>query len=162
GLGLGGIAKGLPGWMRSGDLGRALEKATLSLVPTRIRFFSGLTRDRATATAFRVPIEQPEDALRVPTLALNHLWRNSARLTWQPLGMLTLNSDLTSTRDLRVYPDSTTLGRLATSERKAFLGIPVGVERDRNLTTALALTPAVASWLRPRLLSSSSFTLSRS
>jgi hypothetical protein len=61
-----------------------------------------------------------------------------------------------------VYPDSTTLGRLATSERKAFLGIPVGVERDRNLTTALALTPAVASWLRPRFLSSSSFILSRS
>ncbi len=162
GLGLGGIARGLPGWMRRGDLGHALEKATLSLVPTRIRFFSGLTRDRATATAFRVPIEQPEDALRVPTLALNHLWRNSAGLTWQPLGMLTLNGDLASTRDLRVYPDSTTLGRLATAERKAFLGIPVGVERDRNLTTGLALTPAVASWLRPRFLSSSSFILSRS
>ena len=65
-------------------LGRALEKATLSLAPTRIRFFSGLSRDRATATAFRVPIEQPEDALRAPTLAPNHLWRNSAGLTWQP------------------------------------------------------------------------------
>src|SRR5262249_49571886 len=84
GLGLGGIARGLPRWMRQGDLGRALDKATLSLAPTRIRFFSGLTRDRATATAFRVPIETPEDALRVPTLALNHLWRNSAGLTWQP------------------------------------------------------------------------------
>ncbi len=161
GLGLGGIAHGLPKWMREGDLGRALEKATVSLVPTRIRLSSGLTRDEATSTAFRVPIEQPEDAFRVPTLALNHLWRNAAGLTWQPFGMLSLSGDLTSTRDLRVYPDSSTIGRVASSNRKAFLGIPAGVERDRNLTTALAFTPGVASWLRPRFLSSSSFILSR-
>jgi hypothetical protein len=162
GLGLGGIARGLPKWMRQGDLGRGIERADVSLLPTRIRFFSGLTRDQATATAFRLPIAQAEDAFRIPTLALNHLWRNSAGLTWQPLGMLTLNSDLSSTRDLRVYPDSTTIGRVALSSRKALLGIPVGTERDRNITTALAFTPGVASWLRPRFLSSSSFILSRS
>jgi hypothetical protein len=161
GLGLGGLARGLPKWMRNGDLGRALERADFSLVPTRLRFSSALSREQSTATAFRIPIEHVEDALRTPTLALNHLWRNAAGLTWQPLGMLTLSSDLTSTRDLRVYPDSTTLGRVASSSRKALLGIPVGTERDRNLTTALAFTPGVASWLRPRLLTSSSFVLSR-
>jgi hypothetical protein len=75
--------------------------------------------------------------------------------------MLSLNGDLTSTRDLRVYPDSSLIGRLAYSERRFFLGVPVGVERDRTLTTALALTPAIASWLRPRFLSSSNFVLSR-
>jgi len=37
----------------------------------------------------------------------------------------------------------------------------VGVERDRALVTALALTPALSSWLRPRFLSTSSFVLSR-
>src|SRR5207249_692324 len=42
-----------------------------------------------------------------------------------------------------------------------FLGVPVGVERDRTLTTALSLTPAIASGLRPRFLSSSNFLLSR-
>jgi hypothetical protein len=39
--------------------------------------------------------------------------------------------------------------------------VPVGVERDRALVTALALTPGISSWLRPRLLSTSSFILSR-
>jgi hypothetical protein len=75
--------------------------------------------------------------------------------------MLSLNGDLTSTRDLRVYPDSTSLGRLAYAERRFLAGIPVGVERDRTLTTALALTPRLSSWLRPRFTTSSNFLLSR-
>ena len=156
-----GLTGVLPKWMREGDFGKRLKGADLSLAPTRIRLSSGLTRDRSIATAFRVPIELSSDALRVPTLALNHLWRNSAGLTWQPLGMLSLSGDLTSTRDLRVYPDSTTIGRVANGSRRGLLGIPVGVERDRNLTTALTLTPSLASWLRPRFLSGSSFILSR-
>ena len=97
----------------------------------------------------------------LPTLALTHLWRNAAGLTWQPLGMLNLSGDLTSTRDLRVYPDSTTLGRLAYAERRFLLGIPVGVERDRSLVTALALTPGLASWLRPRFLFNQQLRASR-
>ncbi len=160
-LPLGGLVKGLPRWMREGDAGKGLQRADFSLVPSRIRFSSGLTRDESNSTAFLVPVVRSDDALFQPTLALTHLWRNSAGLTWQPLGMLNLSGDLTSTRDLRVYPDSTTLGRLAYSERKFLLGVPVGVERDRALVTALALTPAISSWLRPRFLSTSSFVLSR-
>jgi hypothetical protein len=160
-LPLGGIAKGLPRWIREGEAGKSLERADFSLVPSRIRLTSGLTRDEANSTAFRVPVASSDDAFFRPTLALTHLWRNSGGLTWQPLGMLNLSGDLTSTRDLRVYPDSTTLGRLAYSERRFLLGVPVGVERDRTLVTALALTPALSSWLRPRFLTNSSFLLSR-
>jgi hypothetical protein len=159
-LPLGGLVKLLPGFMRKGEVGKSLERADLSLAPTRIRFASGLNRDEANSTAFRLPIERSDDAFQ-PTLALNHLWRNSAGLTWQPLGMLNLSGDLTSTRDLRVYPDSSPLGRLAYAERRFLLGVPVGVERDRALVTAIALTPTVASWLRPRFLSTSNFILSR-
>jgi hypothetical protein len=160
-LPLGGLVGILPGFLRESELGKSLSKATFSLAPTRISFASGLTRDEADATAFRFPVARSDDAALRPTLALNHLWRNAAGLTWQPFGMLTLSSDLTSTRDLRIYPDSLPIGRLAYSERRFLAGIPVGVERDRSLTTALSLTPALASWLRPRFLSSSNFVLSR-
>jgi hypothetical protein len=160
-LPLGGLAGILPKFIREGDAGKALQKASFSLVPSRIRMASGINRDEANSTAFRFPVARSDDRLLRPTLALTHLWRNSGGITWQPLGMLNLNADLTSTRDLRVYPDSTPIGRLAYNERRFLLGIPVGVERDRNLSTALALTPAIASWLRPRLLSSSGFILSR-
>lgn len=160
-LPLGGIAKALPGFMRRGEVGKSLERADFSPAPTRVRLASGLNRDQSNSTAFRFPVARSDDDGFRPTLSLNHLWRNSAGLTWQPLGMLNLSGDLTSTRDLRVYPDSSPLGRLAYSERRFLLGLPVGVERDRTLTTALSLTPNLASWLRPRFLSSSNFVLSR-
>ncbi len=160
-LPLGGLVGVLPRFIRQGDAGKSLQRADFSLVPQRVRFSSGLNRDEANSTAFRFPIARSDDRLLRPTLALSHLWRNSAGLNWQPLGMLNLTGDLSSTRDLRVYPDSTPIGRLAYSERRFFLGIPVGVERDRSLVTAISLTPGLASWLRPRFLSSSSFILSR-
>jgi Motility related/secretion protein len=160
-LPLGGVVKALPGFMRRGEMGKSLERADLSLAPTRIRLASGLNRDESNSTAFLFPVARSDDAAFRPTLALNHLWRNSAGLTLQPLGMLNLSGDLTSTRDLRVYPDSSPIGRLAYSERRFFLGVPVGVERDRSLVTAVALTPTLASWLRPRFLSTSNFILSR-
>jgi hypothetical protein len=160
-LPLGGLVKVLPGFMRKGELGKGLDRADLSLAPTRIRLASGLNRDESNSTAFRLPVESSADDAFRPTLALNHLWRNSAGLTWQPLGMLNLSADLTSTRDLRVYPDSSPVGRLAYAERRFLLGMPVGVERDRSLVSAIALTPTLASWFRPRFLSSSNFVLSR-
>ena len=86
-----------------------------------------------------VPPVRPDDDLVQPTLSLNHLWRNGAGLTWQPLGMLTLNGDLVSTRDLRVYPDSSTLGR--GSLRRATLpawAFRVRVEPVAALTTNLS------------------------
>jgi hypothetical protein len=159
-LPLGGIAKGLPGFIRGGELGKSLARADISLVPTRVRLQSGLSRDESNSTAFRFPVARSDDN-PFTTLSLNHLWRNSAGLTWQPLGMLNLNGDLVSTRDLRIYPDSSPIGRLAYSERRFLLGLPVGVERDRTLTTALALTPNLASWFRPRFITSSNFVLSR-
>jgi hypothetical protein len=160
-LPLGGLVRALPAFIRDGEVGKSLDRADLSLVPTRIRFASSLSRDEANSTAFRFPVARSDDDAFRPTVSLNHIWRNSAGLTWQPLGMLNLSGDLTSTRDLRVYPDSTPIGRLAYTERRFLLGLPVGVERDRALTTALSLTPGLASWLRPRFLSSSSFVLSR-
>jgi len=160
-LPFGGIIKGLPRWIRESEGGKALSNASLSLVPSNVRFNSGLTRNQADYSLFAVPVSRSDDALITPTLSLTHLWSNSGGLTWQPLGMLSLTGDLTSTRDLRVYPDSTSLGRLAYQERRFLLGVPVGVERDRTLTTTLSLAPRLSSWLRPRFTTSSSFLLSR-
>jgi hypothetical protein len=160
-LPFGGLLKGLPKWLRESEGGKALANATFSLAPTNIRWSSGISRDRADYSLFSVPVARPDDPTVLPTLSLTHLWRNSGGLTWQPLGMLSLISDLTSTRDLRVYPDSTSLGRLAYAERRFLLGVPIGVERDRTLTTSLALTPRLSSWLRPRFTTSSNFLLSR-
>ncbi|MBA3658642.1 MAG: hypothetical protein H0W67_03525 [Gemmatimonadales bacterium] len=155
-----GIAARLPRWLRDNS-SRTTDPAILSLVPSNLRLTSSLTRNEGDYSSFGAPVERALDSLVRPTLSLTHLWRNGAGLTWQPLGMLTLNSDLASTRDLRVYPDSTPIGRLAYAERKFLFGVPVGVERDRTLTTALNLTPRISAWLRPRFSTASTFLLSR-
>ena len=126
-----------------------------------MRLRSGLARDESNFFAYVSPVVRPVDATVVPTLALNYVWRNTAGLTWQPLGMLLFNADVASTRDLRQYGDSTAQARLATAERQDLLGIDVGVERDRTTATSLLIAPRIASWFRPRFGTNSNFLLNR-
>ena len=152
----------VPGFLRNTEAGKALAKSQISLVPSTLRLSSGIARDEGEFTSYQVPIFRTADEALIPSLSLNHIWRNAAGLTWQPLGMLLVGGDLTSSRDLRRYADSTALGRLAGQSRRAFLGMDVGVERDRQLGTNVTLTPRLTSWLRPRYSTRSTFVLSRS
>lgn len=160
-LPLGGLLDALPGWLARTDAVQGMRGSRLSLAPTSVRFSSTLTRNATERTSYAVPVERPDDELIRPTTSLTHLWRNVAGLTLQPVGMLTLTGDLASTRDLRRYPDSTTIGRLAGDARKALLGVDAGTERDRTLTTSLTLAPRLTNWLRPRFSTGSNFTLNR-
>ncbi len=160
-LDLGGLVDLLPDFLQESGAAESARRPHLSLVPSNVRWTTALTRNASELTTFQVAVKRPGDD-GLPTISsLTHLWRNAAGLTWQPLTMLTLNGDLSSTRDLRVYPDSSPIGRLAGEARESFLGIPVGVERDRTLATSISLNPRVSDWLRPRYSTSSSFVLSR-
>ena len=161
-LGLGGLVDKLPGFLRRSDGGNSLKSAKFNLAPTSVRLSSGLVRAKSDLIAFQVPVRRAADSLLVPVLSDRNEWRNAAGVSWQPLGMLTMSADLSSTRDLRQYDDTTSLGRLVRESRRSFLGADVGVERDRQLSTSLNLSPRVASWVRPRLVTGSGFVLSRS
>ena len=162
GINLGGVIDKLPGFVRKSEAGEGLRRPFVNLAPSSVRLSSGLTRNQADLISYQVPVRRALDSLLLPVTSLQHLWRNSAGLSWQPVGMLNLGGDLASTRDLRRYPDSTALGRLAGDSRRSLLGMDVGVERDRQLSTSMALTPRITSWFRPRFTSQSSFVLSRS
>ena len=156
-----GLVAAMPRWLRESPVGDGMKHSILALAPTSIRFNSGLTRNEFTFTTYQVAITRPSDSLNHPSLNLTHTWRNSAGLTFQPLGMLTLDGTLASTRDLRRYDDSTSLGRIAGAARRDLLGLDVGVERDRQFGTSMTLVPRVATWLRPRYIRTSSFNLLR-
>lgn len=161
GINLGGLVDALPGFLRKTAGAKGARRFTLALAPTSVRLTSGLTRTQSDVSSFLAPVQRASDSSVSAVLNLSHLWRNSASINLQPLTMFNLSGDLTSTRDLRHYADSTTLGRLAQQARKSFLGQDVGVERDRQFSTSLSLTPVLTSWLRPRYLTGSSFILSR-
>jgi hypothetical protein len=162
GINLSGIVDKLPGFLRASDAGKGLRRPFFTLTPATVRFSSGLSRNQADLISYQVPVTRAADSLLSPSRTLQDLWRNSTGLSWQPVGMLNLTGDLTSTRDLRRYSDSTSLGRLAGESRRSLFGMDVGVERDRQLNTSWSLTPRVTSWFRPRFNSQSSFVLSRS
>ncbi len=161
-LDLSGLVAKLPTFLRESEGGKALARPLLSLVPASVRLNTGLVRNEGDLFAYAVPVRRALDSAVLPSVSLLHTWRNSAGLGWQPFGMLNLRGDLASTRDLRRYPDSTSLGRVAGQARRSLFGMDVGVERDRQLSTSLTLAPRLTSWFRPRYLTTSNFVLSRS
>jgi hypothetical protein len=72
-----------------------------------------------------------------------------------------LRVDVASTRDLRDYGDSTTIGRLIRQGRASLLGQDIGIETQRTFGTLVSLTPRVATWIRPRASLTSSFSFTR-
>ncbi|MBW8773449.1 MAG: hypothetical protein JF590_09195, partial [Gemmatimonadetes bacterium] len=157
-----GLVAGFPKWLRNSPVGEGMRHSILALAPIGIRFNSGLQKNEFSFTTYQVAITRASDTLNRPSLNLTNVWRNSAGLTFQPLGMLTLDGTLASSRDLRRYDDTTALGRLAGASRRELLGLDVGVERDRQFGTSAVLLPRVAAWLRPRYVRTSNFSLSRS
>ncbi len=159
---LDGAVDQLPPWLAKSEGLAASRTTQFNLVPGAVRLGSQLTRAESDFTGYLVPVLRPGDAALQPVVSMTNLWRNSAGVTWQPVGLITFNADLASTRDLREYDDTTSIGRLTDESRKEFLGMDVGVERDRNLNTSISIAPRLTSWLRGRFNTVSSFVLSRS
>ncbi len=133
----------------------------LRLNPSRIHFRSGLIGSDAERFTFLVPIAQPGDTAP-PAISRTRLWQNSGGVQLTPIGGVQLGVDAVSTRDLRDYGDSTTMGRVIRQQRSSLFGGDIGVETQRLLATSLALTPRVAGgWIRPRATVGSSFGFTR-
>jgi motility/secretion related protein SprA len=137
-----------------------LAGVNLRLNPSALTLRSGFAGSNAQRFTFTVPIPRIDDTLP-PSLSQSRLWRNSGRIDLLPLTGVQLSVEAASLRDLRDYGDSTTMGRLLSTQRETFLGLDVGVETQRSLTSALNLTPRVATWIRPRLSAISGFNFNR-
>jgi len=129
--------------------------------PASLRFHSGLTGSDGLLTNYTVPVAQPSDSNLIPARSLQRFWRNSGGLTFVPLPGTQLRLDAGSTRDLRDYGDSTTMGILTHQASKTLFGTNIGFETQRDVTTYLGIQPAGTVWLRPRASLSTSFALNR-
>jgi len=159
---LGRLTRGLPRWLRESAAGKGLSGASFAPVPTQAVFSSSVSHTMGDLQSFQVPIQVLADTILKPVTSEQFLWRNAAGLNWDPFSMLRMTSSWSSTRDLRVYDDSTTLGRVVNSEHRSLLGTDVGVERDRNLNNTLSIAPRLSSWLLPTVTVGTNFVLSRS
>jgi hypothetical protein len=161
-LHLGGLTSGLPRWLRQSAAGQGVTNAAFAPWPTMVQVQSSLSHTMGDIASFSVPIRTLADTILKPVTSEQFLWRNQAGMNWDPLGILHFTSSWSSTRDLREYDDSTTLGRVVNAAHQSLFGTDVGVERDRNVTNTFGFAPRISSWLAPQVTVGSNFILSRS
>jgi len=151
----------LPGFIRRSDFARALRGARLRVNPAALRGGLTYTNNLSSRFAYRVPVALVSDSALRPLDGLIHTLRGNAGIDLRPFQTFSIRADLTTTRDIQDYGDSTVVGRLLQRDRQRLLGVDVGFERQRTLTTGINLAPILAGWLRPRVVFSSGFTFTR-
>jgi len=145
----------LPGAATVGIAGRRIR-----LTPSAIRLRSGFVGSDAERFTYDVPVFRPTDTLP-PALSRTRQWRNAGSIDLLPVTGVQMRVDVSSTRDLRDYGDSTTLGRLIHQGRRSLFGQDIGVETQRTFTTNFNVTPRLGPWIRPRASLASSFSFTR-
>lgn len=130
------------------------------LAPTVVRVITSLARSAGSANAFVRPTLEGEDEFR-RTGVNQHLWRSSSSVEFHPLPAVTARWDALSLRDLRDYGSLTPNAIAAARERVDWVGVDVGLERERILGTTILVNPAPASWLRPRIELASGYSMLR-
>jgi len=143
------------------DFVRGLDDARLRWSPASVRFSSGFTSSRSELETYRVPIATASDTLATSVRTLAAAFRNQASVEFRPLRSASFGLDYGSTRDLKNYGDTTTMGVLTRQAGRRFAGVNVGFERDRRVGTHFTWTPNLFSWLRPRFTTTSTFSLTR-
>jgi len=150
----------LPGWLRDMALVRALRDASLRWNPSQVHFSSNYARSSDERASYLLPVAFAGDTARRVS-GLENVWRNTAALELRPFSTLSARVDVSSLRDLQNYGDSTAAGIIAGGERQRFLGLDMGLERERQLTTSVSAAPPLTAWLHPRFDFTSTFALLR-
>ena len=156
----------LPRRLRESGMVTGLRTQPLRWKPTTVRLASTVGRQATMATSFTKAATSPTDTGQ-SVEGLNHVLQNSGTIEFRPVPALTASMHARQLLDLRDYregrfrPDSVDRGAAATAERLDVLGIDVGLERERAVTSAVLFQPGTSVWLRPRADFTSSFTLTK-
>ena len=155
-----GAIESLPGWLRGTELLKSLHDATIRWNPALVRFTSAYAKNENHRRSFALPVTLAGDSAQ-EVLGLEDVWRNTAALELRPFQTMSARFSVSTLRDLRDYGDSTGVAVLAGAERQRFLGLDMGMERERQVSTAISIAPPLAPWVRPRVDFTATFSLLR-
>ncbi len=130
---------------------RGLADSRLRWSPISIRFASTYTTVHTGLETFGVPIAVVSDTLASSLTALQASFVTQAGVELRPLQSVSMGVNYSSTRDLKDYGDSTTIGVLTQQASRRLGGIGIGFESARTLAAHFTWTPNLFAWLRPRL-----------
>jgi hypothetical protein len=155
------LVDALPGFISKSEFAQALRNARLRVTPAVVRASVSLLDSRTDRYAFRVPVALAADSSLQPLRGVNAVLRSDAGIDLRPFPSLSLRADYSATRDLQDYGDTTTVGRLLKRQSSAFLGWNMGFLRTRTMGFGFNVTPAFASWLKPRFVFAGRSNLNR-
>ncbi|HEU4643505.1 MAG TPA: cell surface protein SprA [Gemmatimonadaceae bacterium] len=150
----------LPGWLKNSELLRSMHDATMRWNPTLVRLTSTYARNSDTRESFALPVVLGTDTARV-VRGLDDVWRNTGAIELRPFNTLSARWDISSLRDLRDYGDSTGVGVVAGGERERFLGMDVGLERERQMSAVVSAVLPLTAWVKPRVDFTTNFSVLR-
>ena len=132
----------------------------LRLAPSYVRVSSALVRSEDRRSSYLKPSAAGDDP-RTLARGDQRLWRSTTALEWKLLPAVTARWDASTVHDLRNYDGSNLNAIAAKRERGELLGLDVGLERERTMTSSVTIAPAIQSWLRPRLALGSTYGMLR-
>ncbi|MCC6319703.1 MAG: cell surface protein SprA [Gemmatimonadaceae bacterium] len=132
----------------------------LRLSPSYVRVTSSLVSADDRRSAFLKPADAADDA-ETRVTSDQTLWQSSSVLEWKLLPAVTARWDVATVHDLRSYDGSSPNALAARRERGSLLGVDVGLERERTMTSSVTFAPAVQAWIRPRLALGSTYGMLR-
>ena len=125
-------------------------EARLRLTPVRMSVGMGYARRDGWVRRFTRIVSHPDDELAQPTPVAREVLETAADLAVRPLGPLRAEVSFRSARDLlppeEVSPDLF-VRRVLSRERWEPLGLDLGWETRRSLTTGVEFAPELTEWL---------------
>lgn len=110
--------------------------------------------------AFLKPAQAADDP-QTQTNADQTWWRSTNSVEWNASRLVTARWDLSTVHDLRSYLGGSAAQAAARRERGELLGVDIGLERERTMTSTIAVAPLGTGWLRPRLAVGSTYGMLR-
>ncbi|MEN8374184.1 MAG: cell surface protein SprA [Gemmatimonadota bacterium] len=144
----------LPGFVERSTIFRNFTEARFRWSPSALTLQTTFQDTEARTFRFDKILELPDDTLFAPTSSPARSLRSQARIGLQPFRSMDATFAITSNRDLLEPFLATQSGAVQAAleqERGEFLGLGVGWERNRSMSTGFNFNPELFEWLRPGL-----------
>ena len=128
--------------------------------PSTVRVSTAMVTSDDRRASFLKPAGATDDP-RTEARGEQRLLRSTTGLEWRFLPGVAARWDASTVNDLRSYGGSSPSAVAARRERGGLLGLDLGLERERSMTTSLTVAPAWRAWVRPRASLGSTYAMVR-
>jgi hypothetical protein len=153
-----------PAAVEKADFFQRLVGLRFRYTPQQVQFGTTYNGQERTTYQYQQIIRVDADSLVVPIESPRKSLDADATISFAPFNSLNANIALRTTRDLlpahRASPRAAERSALQ-SARSDLIGVDLGWEASRSLTSAVNWTPPITSWLKPRLALNSRFSTDR-